>query len=94
MLSEQLPMVLHWCLCCSLVEWQSLFPTSIADLETSPVELVSTSLLQRQVTARFCPLRQDFERVAVQYKQKDVYTEMVSNGIDIIGREISASSSY
>lgn len=56
--------------------------------------MVSTSLLQRQVTARFCPLRQDFERVAVQYKQKDVYTEMVSNGIDIIGREISASSSY
>lgn len=57
-------MVLHLHLCFSLVEWQSLSPSSlgsITDLEMLPVELVSTSFLQRQVTARFCPLRQDFE---------------------------------
>lgn len=73
-LSEQLPMVLHLHLCFSFIEWQSLFPSLlglITDLEIAPVELVSTSLLQRQVSARFCPLRQDLGTRAVQYKQKD-----------------------
>lgn len=74
-----------------IIEWQSLFPSSlgsITDLEMAPVGLVSTSLLQRQVSARFCLLRQDFETRAVQYKQKDVYTEMVSNRIDMIGERL------
>lgn len=74
-----------------IIEWQSLFPSSlgsITDLEMAPIGLVPTSLLQRQVSARFCPLRQDFETRAVQYKQKDVYTEMVSNRIDMMGERL------